>query len=266
MRSILVIALATCAVTAWPQAAIAAEPVAPFTVVRSRGAYVRVDIGVERSRSRLLREATVLTADAAIPARLDRVERVCEQLCGDLDDPTCHFEAIVRAERPVHGPVAVLGGRPRVAAVAAVSIGAPTKADADRSWLLARGFERDGDGGLRWVRGRDGIVLSNLAGQSVYSPPIALSSCIRRAAGPFLVLTCESSAELLYDRQHRGVTLSFADYGQVAAMPQIRLELDGVEAFIVRKGLKASVVVALLVMVDGQWRMHYREPDYPELC
>jgi hypothetical protein len=247
--------------------AAAASPTEPFTVVRSSGAYVRVDIGSTRVPGRLLRLATVLTADEAVPAVLDRIERVCTTLCGDDGEETCHYEAIVRATRPVEGPVAVLSGRPRVSDVATLASGPERPIDADADWLaVTQSGQAELGASYGWRRYPDGIYYAfGSAGRDGYAPGIALSSCTQRSVGPLTSLVCGDTATFLYDGR-RPVASSFADYGESTIAPQIRFRLDGADAVIIRYGLKAHVVAALLLKTAGTWRILFRAADYDLLC
>ena len=91
-----------------------------------------------------------------------------------------------------------------------------------------------------------------------------LVSVISNVIGPFVMLTCPSS-EMLYEAA-QPVALSLSDYTNPTAMPALRLRVDGVDAFLIRFGLKATVVVAMIVKVGGQWEIVYEEPDYATLC
>jgi hypothetical protein len=88
----------------------------PFRVVASGGTMVRVDIGAQAERARLLRRATVLTPSGTVAATLVRTERMCEWLCevGSENGKECHFEAVLRTSARVVHAVAVLAGSPDV--------------------------------------------------------------------------------------------------------------------------------------------------------
>jgi hypothetical protein len=240
---------------------------APFTVVAESGRQVRVDIGTDRRRARLLRRAVLLTRSGPVPAMLVRAARTCTWVCGerDQDNRVCHYEAVLRAAAPFRDVIAVLPGRPDVRNIA------PLVADGDRTlvspdeWIDARPIAFNG-ARLSWKRLPDGVFLtSDDMGRDVYAPSIDLADCVRRTVAPFTVLVCRG-AELLYEGT-RGIVASFADYSKDTVEPEIRFQLDGREAVLIRLGLKAEVVAALLVrQPDGTWRIAFREVDYPLMC
>ncbi len=240
---------------------------APFTVVAESGRQVRVDIGTDRARARLLRRAVILTRSGPVPATLVRSTRTCRSVCGegDKDNRACHYEAVLRAAAPFRDAIAVLPGSPDVRNLA------PLVADGERTlgrpdeWIDARPIAFNG-ARLSWKRLPDGVFLtSDDMGRDVYAPPIDLADCVPRTVAPFTVLGCHG-AELLYEGT-RGIVASFADYSKDTVEPEIRLQVDGREAVLIRLGLKAEVVAALLVrQPDGTWRIAFREVDYPLMC
>ncbi len=241
----------------------APSPDAPFTVIAASGREVRVDIGADATRARLLRRATVLTASSAVRATFSRSERKCEWM-GPEDDETngvCHFEAVLRASSAVNGAVGVLPGSPDVRDVRAVESGAEQPIGAPGEWVNAGAVGR-----YRWAQFPDGVFLaSDDMGRDFFAPPIALAGCARRAAAPFTILVCQA-AELLYEGT-RGIAASFADYSEASVQPRVRFRLDGRDAVLIRLGLKAEVVAALLVkQPDGSWRLSFRRADYALLC
>jgi hypothetical protein len=241
------------------------SPDAPFAVVAASGSEVRVDLGVDASRSQLVREAIVLGPSGAIPAGLVRLERKCESPCGDDGTKECHFDAILLASRRVGEAIAVLPGTPRVEAIVVPKAGADEAlADTD-TWIAAGPIDKPDDTRYAWARFPDGVFLtSSWLGREFYAPPIALSECVRRSVDPFTVISCPT-AELLYEGQ-RGLVASFADYGEQKAVPILGFKLDGRQAFLIRLGLKAEMTVALLVREDNGWRVTFRRADYPLLC
>src|SRR3954451_15081478 len=239
---------------------------APFTVVATRvtASYsdVTVSLGVERSRARLLRTALIVTKSGAVPATLVRTRRVCEDLCPGDDDKgrVCHFEAVLRTSRPVQGVVAVLPGKPDVRNVTALTPGPDEKIARPADWIDAEPPQ-----GYRWTRFPDGVYLTREdLGRDFYAPPISLSACVARAVDTFTVLSCQG-ADLLYERM-RGIAASFADYSSQAAQPEIRFQLNGRDAVLMRFGLKDEIVVALLTKENGRWRITFRSADYSLLC
>ena len=203
---------------------------APFSVVAELGRQVRVDIGTDRARARLLRRAVILTRSGPVPAMLVRSTRRCRWVCGegDKDSRVCHYEAVLRAAAPFRDAIAVLPGSPDVRNIA------PLVAEDDRTsvrpdeWINARPIAFNG-ARLSWKRLPDGVFLtSDDMGRDVYAPPIDLAGCTRRPVPPFTVLAC-GPAELLYEGT-RGIVASFADYSDVSVDPQLRFRLDGREA------------------------------------
>lgn len=246
--------------------ALAADLAAPYTVIRARGVYVRVDIGSRRDNSRPLRTATVLTPQGALPATLVRVERVCVKLCGDDGEDECHYEAVVRATRTAATALAVLPGLPAVTDVAAVAPGPDVPIGDESRWLAAAPLSDPSLGTLRWTRYPDGVFLTaGTGGRDVYAPAIALSSCHQRSAARFTRLICGGSAELLYDGE-RAVSVSFAEYGASAAEPVLRLSVEGREVFVMRYGIKAETVMALLIGQGADWKVLFREAEHALLC
>jgi hypothetical protein len=119
--------------------------------------------------------------------------------------------------------------------------------------------------GYRWARFPDGVYITREDyGRDFYAPPISLSECVARAVGTFTVLSCQG-ADLLYERM-RGIAASFADYSDQAAQPEIRFQLDGGDAVLMRLGLYAEIVIALLTRENERWRITFRSADYPLLC
>jgi hypothetical protein len=239
----------------------------PFRVVESSGTLMRVDIGAERERARLLRTATVLTPAGALRARLVRTERVCEWLCGEgnEDGKECHFEAVLRASAPMDEAAAVLSGSPDIRNVAPMPAGTAQPVDNAERWIEAEPTA-DEERTYRWIRFPDGVFLTSQdMGRDFYAPPIDLSKCTIQPVAPFTILSCPT-AELLYERS-RGIAVSFADYGQDTVEPLLRFRLDGRDAVVIRLGLKAAAATALLVKEDdGRWRMSYVPFDYSLLC
>jgi hypothetical protein len=241
------------------------SPDAPFTVIAASGSEVRVDIGADVSRSQLVREATVLSPSGAIRASLVRLDRRCESACGDDGTTYCHFEAILQASQDVGRAVAVLPGTRRIEAVSVPTRGIDGVLGRPEDWIRAGAIAVTDEIRYRWTQFPDGVFLtSTWLGRDFYSPPIALSDCVRRSVRPFTVVACPA-AELLYEGE-RGLIASFADYGEQKAEPVLGFQLDGREAFLVRIGLKAEMVVALLVREDSGWGILFRQADYPLLC
>jgi hypothetical protein len=238
----------------------------PFRVVAFGGTMVRVDIGAQPERARLLRRATVLTPSGAVAATLVRTERMCEWLCevGNENGKECHFEAVLRTSAKVDKALAVLPGSPDVREIATISAGPDQPIATPDRWVAAEPIN-DGQT-LRWTRFSDGVFLTRQdMGRDFYAPPIDLSSCALRLAGPFTIVSCPT-AELLYEGS-RGITVSFADYGEDTVEPLLRFRLDGREAVVIRLGLKAAVAIGLLIRGDdGVWRLNYRDFDYAQLC
>lgn len=75
------------------------SPDAPFRVVSVKGREVRVDVGARRARAKALARATILTPAGAVPATLVRSERICEDLCPEIAEAACHYEAVLRSTR-----------------------------------------------------------------------------------------------------------------------------------------------------------------------
>ena len=239
---------------------------APFAIVATRATAshgeVTVSLGVERSRARLLRAAVIVTKSGVVPATLVRTRRVCEDLCpGDEDKGrVCHFEAILRTSGPVRDVVAVLPGKPDVRNVRALRVGPDEKIARPADWIDAEPPQ-----GYRWMRFPDGIYLTREdLGRDFYAPPISLSECVARAVDTFTVLSCQT-ADLLYEGM-RGIAASFADYSTQAAQPEIRFQLNGRDAVLMRFGLKDEIVIALLTKENGRWRITFRSADYSLLC
>ena len=51
-----------------------------------------------------------------------------------------------------------------------------------------------------------------------------------------------------------------------AAQPEIRFQLNGRDAVLMRFGLKAEIVIALLTKENGRWGITFRSADHPLLC
>ena len=240
------------------------SPDAPFSVIRSSGPQVRVDIGGERSRSWLLRSATVVGPFGGVGAKLVRVERKCEVVCGEEDDPVCHFEAVLRASRPVDDALGVLPGTRRIGMVTRLERGSGRPIAHPEEWVTADPITA-GTVRFRWERFPDGVFLtSNYSGRDFYAPPIQLSDCMVRPVSAFTVMTCPA-AELLYEGK-RGLVASFAEYGEQLVEPTVRFRLGGKDAVLLRLGVKGEVVAALLIKDENGWRLEYRPADYPTIC
>jgi hypothetical protein len=238
----------------------------PFRVVASGGTVLRVDIGAQPERARLLRRATVLTPSGTVGATLVRTERMCEWLCevGNEKGRECHFEAVLRTSARVDKAVAVLAGSPDVREIATISAGADQPIGSPDRWIAAEPIENAPT--LRWMRFSDGVFLTRQdLGRDFYAPRIDLASCALRLAAPFTIVSCPT-VELLYEGS-RGIAVSFADYGEDTVEPLLRFRLDGREAVVIRLGLKAAVATALLIRGDdGVWRLNFRDFDYAQLC
>jgi hypothetical protein len=111
----------------------------------------------------------------------------------------------------------------------------------------------------------DGVFLTSQdMGRDFYGPPIELRSCAIRSVAPFTIVSCPT-AELLYEGS-RGVAVSFAITDGGAAT-LLRLRLDGRETVVIRLGLKAAVVSALLIRGEGGlWQLRFRDLDCARLC
>lgn len=240
------------------------SPDAPFTVIRASGSHVRVDIGGDKSRSQLLRNATVVGPSGAVGATLVRVERKCTVLCSEEDGPDCHYEAVLRALGSVDDAVGVLSGTRRIAAVTRLERGTDRPVVHPEEWVNADPIT---DGTVRywWERFPDGVFLTeNYGGRDFYAPPIELSTCTSRPVSPFTVIACPA-AELLYEGR-RGLVASFAEYGEQLVAPTVRFQLEGKDAVLLRLGLKGETVAALLIKDENGWRLEYRRADYPTIC
>ena len=262
--------LAFCAVLAVTStstgASVEEDAYVPFRVVASGGTVVRVDIGAQPERARLLRRVTVLTKSGRVAATLVRTERKCEWLCevGSENGKTCHFEAVLRTSATVARAVAVLAGSPDVREIATMSAGATQPIGSPDRWIAAEPIKELSP--LRWTRFSDGVFLSRQdMGRDFYAPPIDLASCALRLAAPFTIVSCPNAA-LLYEGSH-GIAVSLADYGTHTVEPVLRFRLDGREAVVIRLGLKAAVTTALVLKGDdGVWRLSFRDFDYAQLC
>lgn len=251
------------------QPGVSTELDAPFRIVESSGRLVRVDLGADRSRAKQVRRATVLTPAGAVSAVLVRTERVCQWLCseGDPETRACHFEAVLSATTRLEQPLAVLGGGQLVERVQSIASQEGRPIEAAESWTASNpGPSLTGET-LRWVRSGGGVFLS--AGNEPPGPDLethaALRNCSQRDMAPFTVLRCGDDAELLYDGR-RLIIASFAEYGDSAASPELRLRVGGAEAVLIRLGRKAETIPALLVRSADGWRLKYREADYALLC
>ena len=240
----------------------------PFRIVASGGTVVRVDIGAQPERARLLRRATVLTPSGTVAATLVRTERMCEWLCevgnGNENGKECHFEAVLRTAARVVQAVAVLAGSPHVREIATMSAGADQPIESPDRWIAAEPIGPVPT--LRWTRFSDGVFLSRQdMGRDFYAPPIDLASCALRLAAPFAIVSCPNAA-LLYEGSH-GIAVSLADYGTHTVEPLLRFRLNGRDAVVIRLGLKAAITTALLLRGDdGVWRLNFRDFDYAQLC
>ena len=266
MRSLAFCVVLTVASTFTGASAQADADYVPFRVVASGGALVRVDIGAQPERARLLRRATVLTASGAVAATLVRTERICEWLCdvGNEKGKECHFEAVLRTSTRVVRALAVLPGSPDVREIATISPGADQPIASLDRWIAAEPIGTEST--LRWTRFSDGVFLSQQdMGRDFYAPPIDLATCALRLAAPFAIVSCPGAA-LLYEGSH-GIAVSLADYGEATVDPLLRFRLGGREAVVIRFGLKAAVVPGLLLRGDDRvWRLSFREFDYAQLC
>lgn len=244
-----------------------AEPrsMAPYQIVASTPTQVRVDIGRDRSRANALRLATVLTRSEAVPATLVRTRRICETLCGEDDGKECHYEAVLRPSRAVTEPIAVLAGRPLVSSMTALSSGPEQPIGSESGWLDAAPLTSDG-GVYRWTRFDDGVFLTFDGNREFFAPAVTLASCTQQSVDVFTRLSClDGQVQLLYEGA-RPIVQSFAEYGDAAVDPLFRFRLGDKDAFLIRLGLKAHMVVALLVKEDGEWRLDVRAADYALLC
>lgn len=243
---------------------------APFTVVAARttrsGGEVIVSLGVDSSRARLVRQATLVTHSGVVPATLVRTKRVCENLCpGSRDNGrVCHFEAVLRTAEAVRNAIGVLPGTHEVRNVIPLRTGPDQKIERLEDWLHAESISGN-ESQWQWVQFPDGVYLTqDDYGRDFYTPPIALAACVKRLAPPFTVLACPG-AELLYEGT-RGIAASFAEYSEQAAHPEVTFQLDKRDAALIRLGLKGETVVALIVRDNGRWRMTYRGADHPLIC
>jgi hypothetical protein len=119
-------------------------------------------------------------------------------------------------------------------------------------------------GKYSWEHVAQGIHLTHRGGEfSVQMTDLA--TCSQRHVETFTVVTCGSDAELLYEGR-AGIMASFSDYSDRSAFPLARFRLGGKQAVLVRIGLKAQVVIGLIVKDGHHWRLSIREADYPLLC
>lgn len=238
---------------------------APYQIVASTPTQVRVDIGQDRSRANALRRATVLTRSEAVPATLVRTRRICETLCGEDDGKECHYEAVLRPSRAVREPIAVLAGRPLVSSMISLSFGPERPIGSESGWLDAAPLTTDG-GVYRWTRFDDGVFLTFDGKREFFASGLSLASCTQHAVDVFTRLSCvNGEVQLLYEGA-RPIVRSSAEYGDAAADPLLRFRLGDKDAILIRLGLKAQMVVALLVKEDGKWRLDVRSADYALLC
>ena len=232
--------------------------------MRVTGREVRVDVGARRARANSLTRATVLTPAGAVPATFVRLERICEELCSELADEECHYEALLRTSRPAPDAIAALAGRRSAGAIAVVKPGPDRPTGSADDWIDAEPVQW-GTETFRWARFADGVYLQSVEhGRDFYAPAIDLASCTTRVVAPLTMMVCPS-AQMLYEGK-RGVALSFADYGEATVEPLLRLQLDGRDALLIRFGLKAEVTVALVIKEAGQWRVRFRAADYALIC
>jgi hypothetical protein len=233
---------------------------APYQIARSTRNEVRVDIGRLKGRSRRLRVATVLTPAGPVLASFVRTRRVCADMGEDL---VCHYEAVLRASRPMTKPIAVLAGRRAVSETSRLRLGPEQPIGNADPWLDA-GISVSG-GTYQWKRSPDGVFLTFNGDREFYSPSINLASCTQSRVDIFTVVTCGNESQLLYQGRH-GILTSFAEYAEAAAQPLLRFRLGGKEALLIRIGLKGQVVIGMFVKEHDHWRLEIRGADYALLC
>ena len=154
---------------------------APFEVVAFSSTHVRVDIGADKARARLLRRATILTEAGPVQATLARARMKCVWLCGEDDGKTCHYEAILRTSGLPARPLAVLAGSRVVAGVRTFPASPQQPIGSEERWLAAAPFA-PGAETYRWTRFPDGVFMSAFpsGGRDFYAPPM-LSPIARNA-------------------------------------------------------------------------------------
>jgi hypothetical protein len=264
--------------------ALAAAPVdhddAPFEVVAFSATHVRVDIGADKASAQPLRTATILTASGPVPATLVRARRTCVSLCGEDDEKTCHYEAILRTSGLPARPLAVMAGTQTVTGVSTIADSPNQPIESEQRWLDAAPFIEEGESyreSYRWQRFPDGVYLSRSPsdGRNFYAPPISLAGCAQRSISPFTLLTCgltregagpnPAPAEFLYEGRN-AIVFSVGEYSTARARPVLRFTLNGKEAVLIRLGLKAEEIAALLVREGTSWRLAAGGADYPTMC
>jgi hypothetical protein len=228
---------------------------------------LRVDIGRFRNMAKTLRVATVLTPTGPVLASFVRAKRSCwdPDNVGSRDEEysTCHYEVTLRPARPVKDPIVVLAGKHVVSDIVPLAPGPERPIGASEALVYAPVDVLEGGGTFRWTRFSDGVFLVYAAEptRNVDAPGFELSSCTQRPIDIFKVVRCPAGAELLYDHDH-AVLGSFAEYSDAATLPLNRLRVDGNEAVLVRVGLRAEVVIGMIVKQADGWRLAIRGPDY----
>jgi hypothetical protein len=254
---------------------------APYSLEGQQGRTFRVVFGAkapEDVESRL-GVMTLLGKKGTATARLQRVEPVCEDLCGER--PTCHTVGVYTQE-PGTGDVGqglvALAGRVE-GKLSAPAPGRPDKSPSAKQWS-SKEFQVPveestpvvplPEGHLplayRWAPRADGsaVLEEREGGADFFAPPIQLTGCRQERQPPFTRITCPA-ASLLYAQQQL-LFASFADYGAATTEWVATLRAGAQELHLVRVGLKTHAVIGLLFRDGGRWRLLIRPADYPLLC
>ncbi|WP_163997618.1 hypothetical protein [Pyxidicoccus caerfyrddinensis] len=255
---------------------------APYSLEDQHGRTFRVVLGEaapEGVASRL-EVMTLLGKKGLAPARFQRVEAVCADLC-DSGRPTCHTVGVYTQEpgtADVGEGLAALAGRVE-GTLSTPPPGKPEKAPTAKQWA-AKEFQVPVDEstpatslpeGLlplayRWVSHGDAsaVLEERQGGVGFFAPPFQLTDCRQEQQPPFTRLTCPG-ASLLYAKQQL-LFASFAEYAEPTTAWVATLRSGVQEVHLVRVGLKAQAVPGLLFRDGGRWRLLIRPADYPLLC
>jgi hypothetical protein len=223
---------------------------------------------------------TLLGKKGLTTARLQRTERVCQDLC-DSERPTCHTVGIYTQEpdtADIGEGLAALPGRlqGKLSAPAPSEPGPPpsTKQWASKDFQVPVDESTPAtplpEGMLpqayRWTPRAEGnaVLDARHGGTEAYSPSIHLADCRQERQPPFTRLVCPG-ASFLYAKQQL-LFASFDDYGSASTAWLATLQARGQELYLLRVGLKTQAVPGLLFRDGARWRLLIRPADYPLLC
>ena len=247
---------------------------APYQVdrsVKTGPSEIGFDFGTKKPDERHpLPRMTLFGTSGFGMAKFVEFRQSCLHLCAEDTPPTCHWVGIYKPtdNRRLGEILGGLVGETLPENKKLTSMPAEECNSGDNTWLH-RDYQQPltDELSLRWsaVAGeKDSFLESRDLGRNFYAPPIALSACKDVRTGVFVRVEC-GVAKLLYFGT-RLLLSSFADYGDAAADVLGSFRVKDAEYFVVRVGLKAQKVVALLRHSGDKWELLIRPADYPLLC